>query len=185
MRWNELDEEHCSIARTLSIIGDRWTLLILRECFMRVRRFEYFQNRLGITRHVLADRLRKLVEAGLLVRVPYQERPLREEYRLTEKGLDIYPVLMSILSWGDRWRTDSEGVPVLHRHLDCGHHFRPVVSCSECGEPLDPRRVSPEPGPGITDEAALRYFTFGRHGSSGALPAPRRPAPANDDGAVD
>jgi DNA-binding HxlR family transcriptional regulator len=152
---------------------------------MRVRRFEYFQNRLGITRHVLADRLRKLVEAGLLVRVPYQERPLREEYRLTEKGLDIYPVLMSILSWGDRWRTDSEGVPVLHRHLDCGHHFRPVVSCSECGEPLDPRRVTPEPGPGITDEAALRYFTFGRHGSSGALPANPRPTPADDDGAVD
>ncbi|MEN2978190.1 helix-turn-helix domain-containing protein [Tistrella bauzanensis] len=167
MRWKELEEEQCSIARTLSVIGDRWTLLILRECFMRVRRFEYFQSRLGITRHVLADRLRKLVEAGVLVRVPYQDRPVREEYRLTQKGLDLYPVLMSILKWGDTWRSDSDGVPVLHRHLPCGHVFQPVMACSECGEPVNPREVSVEPGPGITDEDAERYFVYGRHGSAG------------------
>src|SRR5579859_4950686 len=85
MRWDELDQEKCSIARTLSVIGDRWTLLILRECFRRVRRFDAFEAELGITRHVLADRLRKLVEAGVLERTAYQERPRRHEYRLTAR----------------------------------------------------------------------------------------------------
>ena len=88
MRWNNLDDEACSLARTVSVIGDRWTLLILRDCFLRVRRFEDFQARLGITRPILASRLRKLVKEFVLTKVPYQERPLRHEYRLTQKGLD-------------------------------------------------------------------------------------------------
>jgi DNA-binding HxlR family transcriptional regulator len=91
MRWNKLEEEACSVARTVSVIGDRWTLLILRDCFLRVRRFEEFQARLGITRPLLASRLRKLVKDFVLAKVPYQQRPLRYEYRLTEKGLDLYP----------------------------------------------------------------------------------------------
>jgi len=89
MRWSELGEERCSIARTVAIIGDRWTLLILRDCFLRVRRFEDFEARLGVTRHILADRLKKLVAEGVLRKVAYHERPVRYEYRLTQKGLDL------------------------------------------------------------------------------------------------
>lgn len=141
MRWNELEAEECSIARTLSVVGDRWTLLILRECFLRVRRFDQFQEQLQITRHVLANRLKKLVDDGVLVKVPYQERPERFEYRLTDKGLDLYPVMMALVHWGDVHMAGAEGPPILHRHKPCGHVFAPVVTCSECHEPLDAREV--------------------------------------------
>jgi DNA-binding HxlR family transcriptional regulator len=148
MRWDELGEERCSIARTVSVIGDRWSLLILRDCFLRVRRFEEFEARLGITRHILADRLRKLVAEGVLKKVPYHERPARYEYRLTQKGLDLYPVLMSIVHWGDTYTAGRAGRPLLLQHMACGHQFDPVLTCSECGEMVDPRRVRVMPGPG-------------------------------------
>ncbi len=148
MRWNELEREACSVARTLSVIGDRWTLLILRDCFLRVRRFEEFQSRLGVTRHLLADRLRKLVAAGVLRRVPYQTRPRRYEYRLTEKGLDLHPVLMAVMHWGDVHMAAGRGRPMLHRHLACGRDFDPVTFCSACGEPVGVRDVQVHPGPG-------------------------------------
>ena len=90
MKWEALEEEPCSVARTVAVIGDRWTLLILRECFLRVRRFEQFQSSLKITRHLLAERLKKLVRFGVLRRVPYQDSPRRYEYILTQKGLDLY-----------------------------------------------------------------------------------------------
>ena len=99
MRWNELEDEACSVARTISVIGDRWTRLILRDAFLRVRRFEEFERRLGITRHILADRLKQLVAAGVLARIAYQECPKRYEYRLTEKGLDLIPVLVEMANW--------------------------------------------------------------------------------------
>lgn len=148
MKWNELEEEPCSVARTVAVIGDRWTLLILRDCFLRVRRFGDFQSRLGITRHVLADRLKKLVRYGVLRRVPYQERPKRYEYILTQKGLDLYPVLMAIVHWGDIHMADERGRPRVHEHRRCGHPFDPVTVCSECGEPLAAREVTVREGPG-------------------------------------
>jgi DNA-binding HxlR family transcriptional regulator len=148
MRWNDLEKEACSVARTVSVIGDRWTLLVLRECFLRVRRFEAFQSRLGITRPILADRLRKLVEAGVLRKIAYQKRPLRYEYRLTEKGLALHPIMMAIVHWGDTQMAGRRGRPLLHRHVTCGHRFDPHTVCSECGEALDPREVRVEPGPG-------------------------------------
>jgi DNA-binding HxlR family transcriptional regulator len=148
MRWNELKGEACSVARTVGVIGDRWTLLILRDCFLRVRRFEDFQERLGITRHVLADRLRKLVREGVLKKVAYQTRPRRYEYKLTEKGLDLHPLLMAIVHWGDVHMAGARGRPLLHRHTKCGETFDPVQSCSECGESLAARDVSIEIGPG-------------------------------------
>ena len=148
MRWKELGGEACSVARTVSVIGDRWTLLVLRDCFLRVRRFEAFQERLGITRPLLADRLQKLVKAGVLEKVAYQQRPLRHEYRLTEKGLALYPVLMAIVHWGDVHMAGEDGRPVLHRHKSCGHRFDPVLTCSECGDALSARDVAVEPGPG-------------------------------------
>src|SRR5262249_42492082 len=116
MRWDDLNTEACSVARAVSVIGDRWTILILRDAFMRVRRFEDFQARLGITRHVLADRLRKLVRLGVLRRVPYQERPRRYEYRLTPKGLDLPPVLLAPVRWGGTHMAAEGGRPVLLDH---------------------------------------------------------------------
>lgn len=148
MLWSELDQQPCSVARTLSVIGDRWTLLILRDCFLKVRRFEDFQSRLGIGRPILADRLQKLVDNFVLTKVAYQERPMRYEYRLTQKGLDLYPVVMSIVHWGDVHMAGKKGPPLRHRHKRCGHLFEPVQVCSECGEPLDPRQVHVEIGPG-------------------------------------
>ena len=101
MKWDALEEEPCSLARTVAVIGDRWSLLILRECFLRIRRFDEFQSSLGITRHLLADRLKKLVRFGVLRKIPYQEAPKRYEYILTQKGLDLYPIIMSIVHWGN------------------------------------------------------------------------------------
>ena len=134
MKWQSLEEESCSIARTLAVIGDRWSLLILRDCFLRVRRFEEFQAKLGITRHLLADRLKKLVRFGVLRRTPYQTSPKRHEYILTQKGLDLYPILMAIVHWGDVHMVDERGRPLLHQHKLCNKFFDPVMMCSECGE---------------------------------------------------
>lgn len=145
MRWNELSSQECSLARTLAVIGDRWTLLVLREAFLRVRRFEDFQKRLGIARRVLTERLAHLVEQGVLVKMPYQDKPLRHEYRLTEKGLDLYPAMMALVHWGDKHYAGEGGPPLIHTHTSCGHDFKPVMTCSECGEPVDPRDVRVRP----------------------------------------
>ncbi len=143
------------MARAISVIGDRWTLLILRDCFLRVRRFEDFQARLGVTRPILARRLRKLVDDFVLAKVPYQQRPLRYEYRLTQKGLDLYPIVMAIVHWGDVHMSGKKGRPLLHQHSVCGKTFDPVVVCSECGEPLDPKRVHVHRGPGAASPSHL------------------------------
>ena len=147
MKWSEIDAQTCSIARALSEVGDRWTMLILRESFLRTRRFGDFVERTGAARNLVADRLQRLVRAEILERRVYQESPERHEYRLTEKGLDLYPVMMSLVRWGDRWHDDGSGPPVEHVHRSCGHvmHAEPV--CSSCGEPLDPREVEVRPGP--------------------------------------
>ena len=155
MQWSDLEGESCSLARTVAVIGDRWTLLILRDCFLRVRRFEEFQTRLGIGRPILADRLRKLVANGVLTKLAYQQNPVRHEYRLTPKGLDLYPVIMSIVHWGDIHLSGDEGRPLLHRHLACGHDFDPVMVCSECAGVVRPREVQVSPGPGASSPRHL------------------------------
>src|SRR3954469_5220819 len=136
VKGKELEEEPCSMARTIGVIGDRWTLLILRECFLRTRRFEGFQAALGITRHLLAERLKKLVRLGILRRIPYQEAPKRHEYILTQKGLYLYPIRVALVHWGDLHMVDERGRPLLHQHRKCGKDLAPVMVCSECGEPL-------------------------------------------------
>ena len=141
MRWKELSEEPCSLARSLAVIGDRWTLLVLRESFLGVKRFEDFLKRLGIARRVLTERLTQLVDEGVLEKRPYQDRPVRHEYRLTEKGLGLYPAIVALVHWGDEHYAGEDGPPVLHRHKTCGHDFRSVMTCSECGEVIDPREV--------------------------------------------
>ncbi|QOZ51482.1 helix-turn-helix domain-containing protein [Bradyrhizobium sp. CCBAU 53338] len=148
MKWDTLEEEPCSLARTIGVIGDRWTLLILRESFLRKRRFEQFQSALGITRHLLAERLKKLVRNGVLRRVPYQESPKRYEYILTQKGLDLHPIMMALVHWGDTHLADERGRPIVHEHKKCGKLFDPVMVCSECGEPLSAKDVVAHLGPG-------------------------------------
>jgi DNA-binding HxlR family transcriptional regulator len=145
VQWNALEAEDCSVARTLAIIGDRWTLLIIRECFLKVRRFDDFHQRLGIGRAILADRLHKLSATQVLAKVAYSQNPPRYEYRLTAKGLDLHPVIMAIVHWGDLHTTGDAGRPLHHRHLSCGERFDPVTICSHCREPLHARDVRVEP----------------------------------------
>ncbi|WOF75974.1 winged helix-turn-helix transcriptional regulator [Parvibaculaceae bacterium PLY_AMNH_Bact1] len=150
MRWRDLKDEPCSVARTLSVIGDRWTLMILRDCFVGLRRFEHFEASLGITRHVLADRLKKLVDEGVLKKVPYGEAPVREEYRLTERGFELYPVVLSIVQWGDKHMVDERGAPIVRRHEKCGNIVQGKMVCSDCGEELDARDIAVEAGLGFS-----------------------------------
>jgi DNA-binding HxlR family transcriptional regulator len=159
MRWDALHKETCSVARAISVIGDRWTLLILRDCFLRVRRFEAFQERLGITRHILADRLRKLVKAAVLERIEYQSNPRRFEYRLTQKGLDLHPLLMSLVHWGDVHMAGRKGRPILHRHTKCDHDFDPVLACSKCGDEVSAKDVRVRPGPGAPADILPKEIT--------------------------
>jgi DNA-binding HxlR family transcriptional regulator len=155
MKWDKLDEEPCSLSRTVAVVGDRWTLLILRESFLRVRRFEAFQSSLQITRHLLSERLKKLVRFGILRRVPYSEAPKRYEYILTQKGLDLYPIIMAMVHWGDTHMGDERGRPLLHEHKTCGKLFDPVMVCSECGEPLHAKQVHVHGGPGRKEMTGL------------------------------
>jgi len=163
MRHKDVGTQTCSVARTLAVIGDRWTMMVLREAFLRTRRFDEFQARIGAARHIVADRLKKLVEHGILERRKYQDRPARYEYRLTEKGLDLHPILLSMTAWGDRWMDRGEGAPLEFVHKDCGHVMTPVLGCSVCGKPVGPRSVQPKPGPALrklaeADPSASRRF---------------------------
>src|SRR5688572_13736246 len=127
MKRTSFEDMNCSVARTLEVVGEWWTMLVVRDAFLGVRRFEEFQRRLGIARNVLSARLQTLVDHGILERREYQTRPVRYEYRLTEKGLDLYPVLVSLLRWGDRWQAGPDGPPVVLVHEECGHDAEPVL----------------------------------------------------------
>lgn len=139
----------CSIARTVDLLGDWWTPLVLREAFYGTTRFEDWQRNLGIGRNVLAERLKRLVAEDMLTRHRYQEHPERFEYHLTEKGRDFFPVLMAMLRWGDRWLDGGRGAPVALRHLPCGHLTQPEVVCGHCGKALRRDEVQGELGPGF------------------------------------
>ena len=141
MKWSDLADERCSVARSVAVIGDRWTLMLLRDCFLGVRRFEDFERRLGISRSIIAERLKTLTDEGVLRREAYQDRPVRHEYRLTDKGLALHPVMMAIVHWGDTHYAGETGPPLIHRHKTCGCDFTPVPTCSECGEPVGARDV--------------------------------------------
>jgi DNA-binding HxlR family transcriptional regulator len=149
MRWQDIGEQSCSAARTLSVIGDRWTMLILRQAFAGTRRFKDFQSQLGLTTHRLAERLEKLVQEGVFERRRYSERPERFEYRLTAKGVDLYPILMAMFRFGDRWLAGEAGPPMEFVHKTCGHDAKATLTCSHCKEPLTAREVAPRIGPGL------------------------------------
>lgn len=141
MRGVALSTLHCSIARTLDVVGERWTLLVLRDAFNGVRRFEDFAERLPIARNVLTDRLGTLVEHDILRRERYQERPRRFEYRLTAKGMELYPVLVALLQWGDRYLAGADGPPIAVQHVACGHAVKAEVVCTGCNQTLTAREA--------------------------------------------
>ncbi len=146
----DYDSANCAIGAAVGILGERSTFLVLREAFNGVRRFDDMQRRTGMPRQVLSQRLSRLVAEGLLRKVPYQENGQRRrtEYRLTEKGLDLYPVLVALMEWGDRYEVGTEGPQVLLRHRDCDEPVRLQMACA-AGHVLDSaREVTPVPGPG-------------------------------------
>lgn len=152
MKWEEIGDQPCSVARTLSVLGDRWTMLILRNAFMGVRRFDDFQRSLGLTRHVLSERLKRLVEHEILVKVPYVQRQERFEYQLTDKGLDLYPIILAMVQWADKWMDLGMGKPLEFTHKSCGKKINPKVVCSECNDQIHVQDVRVAAGPG--------YFAF-------------------------
>lgn len=149
MRWDETGNQICSVAKATSIFGDRWTLLVLRQLFLGMRKFSDIQQSLGITKHRLADRFNRLVEENIVYKHLYDEKYKRYEYRLTEKGADLYAVLITIGQWGDKWASDCDGPPIEYVHKACGQPAKPALCCSCCGDKLTPQNLSVRMGPGI------------------------------------
>lgn len=145
MRHDELQDVYCSVAKTWSIIGERWTMMILRECFRGERRYDHFRSKLGLGSNVLNDRLRLLTTEGILDRMLYQDSPPRHEYRLTTKGADLYPVLVAVMAWGDKYENDIPPVRLFHR--DCGHAAEPRLTCAHCAKPVGWRDMTAEIAP--------------------------------------
>jgi DNA-binding HxlR family transcriptional regulator len=143
-----------SVGRALSLVGDRWTFMILREAFFGVRRYGQLARNLNIPRPTLSLRLRKLVDSGLLDRVLYSTEPERHEYRLTQAGRDLFPAVIALMRWGDTYLAGPEGAPIVLRHETCGKRTHPHVTCDVCGEEIDTRNVRPERGPGFITEVA-------------------------------
>jgi DNA-binding HxlR family transcriptional regulator len=148
MRRTRFDRMNCSIARSLEVMGDWWTPLILRDLYVGVRRFDALTRDLGISRNLLASRLASLEENGLVEKRQYEERPPRYEYELTPAASELVPVLMALSAWGDRWVGTRGGPPVRFRHRSCGKTFVPRVSCPECKRAVKSEDVDVLPGPG-------------------------------------
>lgn len=142
--------DNCTIARAMEILGEKWTVVVLREVFSGIRRFDDMRVRTGIPRQVLTNRLAALVGHGVLRREPYQEpgARVRHEYRLTEKGFDLYPMLLAVAEWGNRYLADPQGPPISYAHRDCGAEIRVAMRCAGGHEVSDNRAVLPRPGPG-------------------------------------
>lgn len=142
--------ENCSIRRTLDIVGEKWTLLVLREAFYGARRFADFHRALGCARNILSARLKTLVDEGILAQEPYREPGSRSrfEYRLTGKGLELFPALVALMQWGDRWTADPDGPPVQVRHRSCGQQVAAELRCAAGHGPLPARDTAAVPGNG-------------------------------------
>jgi DNA-binding HxlR family transcriptional regulator len=155
MLGNDYESQACSVAGALEVVGERWSLLIVRDVFLGLRRFDQIQADLGVARNVLHARLKRLVEHGVLERVLYQQRPPRYEYRLTEKGLDLWPTVVALMQWGDRHATPPGGPAVLLEHRGCGGGVDEYRMCERCGERLNVRDARALPGPGASPRHPL------------------------------
>ncbi len=134
---NFLRYRECSVARTMTIIGDRWTYLIMREAFFGVHRFHGVHQNLGVSTNILSDRLNRLLETGIFERRIYSKTPERSEYRFTQKGRELYGVMISFMRWGDKWLATKKGLPLVLHHTRCDNDFSPVVVCSHCGQKIE------------------------------------------------
>jgi DNA-binding HxlR family transcriptional regulator len=155
MLGNDYKSQTCSIAGALEVVGERWSLLIVRDVFLGLRRFDQIQADLGIARNVLQSRLERLLAQGVLERSLYQERPARYEYRLTEKGIDLWPIVVSLMQWGDRHTPPAGGPGVVLEHRGCGGAVDEHRICEQCGKPMGARDVRALPGPGASDSNPL------------------------------
>lgn len=157
MRKASFADMQCSVAQSLEIVGEWWTMLILRDAFLGVGRFDDFVERLGISRNVLTNRLDTLVTHGVLERRPYDEARGRNDYLLTDKGRALWPVLNALRQWGDEWIYGAGNEPLLLEHRSCGSPTTAQLTCDRCGEPLDARSVRAVRGPGANDDAVLPF----------------------------
>jgi DNA-binding HxlR family transcriptional regulator len=155
MQRTRFDQMACSIARTIDVAAEPWSLLIVRDVWVGIRRFDELQHSLGISRRALAERLRWLCDHDVLERQPYSERPVRHEYALTPRGQGFADVLLAISAWGDRWTSGPEGPPVLLTHATCGSRTHAEIHCASCGEALHAADVVVEPGPGARPPAEV------------------------------
>lgn len=142
-------DQVCSIARALEVVGERWTLLVVRDALLGLRRFDEFQRSLGVATNILSKRLERLCEEGLLERRAYAERPPRHEYVLTDKGRDLGPVVIMLMKWGDRHYAGPEGPPRLTLHRDCGGEVDDRLRCDRCRERVEAPDLEIVPGPGL------------------------------------
>jgi DNA-binding HxlR family transcriptional regulator len=152
VKRTSLAHVNCSVARTLDVVGEWWTLLIVRNIMLGQRRFEAIHRDLGIARNILSDRLATLVANDIVEKRMYQDTPERFEYLLTQRGRDLFPVIAALMAWGDAW-VSPDGAPLVFRH-SCGADSQPIVVCSACGEPLDIGSVRARLGPGGTRRQA-------------------------------
>lgn len=141
MKWEEIGQLQCSVAQASVVFGDRWSLIILSDLFLGVRRFDDFHRRLGLSRTTLTNRLKVLEDHGVVERRIYQQAPNRYEYRLTRKGVDLFPVISALVSWGDKYYFSDQAPPIIRRHTPCGHDIQPVLTCPECHEEIDVRKI--------------------------------------------
>ena len=148
MKRTQFADQPCAVARTMDIVGELWSFMIIRNVFLGVRRFEGLRENLGISRKVLTERLELLVKRGILERRLYQDRPPRHEYRLTPMGVDLFPVLMALARWGNRWLAGEKGAPIEFVHRKCGQVTQARVVCDTCGEDLGAHNVRPQLGKG-------------------------------------
>jgi DNA-binding HxlR family transcriptional regulator len=156
MRWDEIDDSLCGLARTLGVIGDRWTMLVLRECFLGTRRYDAFQQNLAAAPHIVAARLKKLVEHKVLEKRRYQDHPPRYEYRLTERGHELYAAFIALIGWGEKWLKSPQGPATIRTHKSCNHRLHTVMACAACGEAVTARDVKAQMTPRFAAERAKR-----------------------------
>ena len=155
MLRNDYENQSCSIAGALEVVGERWSLLIVRDILLGLRRFDELQSNLGIARNVLQARLTRLQDHGVIERIPYQQRPLRHEYRLTEKGLDLWPMIVALMNWGDRHAAPEGGPAVVIEHRGCGGSVDEHRICERCGARLKARDAIGRAGPGARPDHPL------------------------------